>query len=112
MIMSFGAPIGAAIGAPTADRLERKPAIITASAAAILFDCIYPFAKAPMVLMCVGLALAIPIYVLVALLCDHHSRSGQGPHYTRYKTFTQRWPSGGASRRWGQHAHTLLNVVR
>jgi MFS transporter, putative metabolite:H+ symporter len=68
MIMSFGAPIGAAIGALTADRLGRKPAIITASAAAILFDCIYPFAKAPMVLMCVGLALTIPIYVRVALL--------------------------------------------
>ena len=96
MIMSFGAPIGAAIGALTADRLGRKPAIITASAAAILFDCIYPFAKAPMVLMCVGLALTIPIYVLVALLCDHHSRSGRGPLlYTLQKHSPSVGPQAG-----------------
>jgi MFS transporter, putative metabolite:H+ symporter len=68
MIMSFGAPIGAAIGALTADRWGRKPTIITASAVAIVFGCIYPFVKVPILLMVVGLALTIPIYVLVALL--------------------------------------------
>ena len=68
LVMSFGAPIGAGIGALTSDRWGRKPTIISASAAAILFGSIYPFVKTPALLMTVGVALTIAIYVLVALL--------------------------------------------
>lgn len=68
LIMSLGAPIGCAIGALTADRWGRKPTIVTASALAIVLGAIYPFVKSPVMLPAVGLALTIPIYVLVALL--------------------------------------------
>jgi putative MFS transporter len=68
MLMSIGAPIGAAIGALTADRWGRKPTIATASLLAILFGGIYPFVHDPVILLIVGFALTVPIYVLVALL--------------------------------------------
>lgn len=68
LVMSLGAPIGSAIGALTADAWGRKPTIIGASLAAILFGAIYPFVSSPMLLPIVGLLLTIPIYVLVALL--------------------------------------------
>jgi putative MFS transporter len=68
LIMSFGAPIGSAIGALTADRWGRRPTLVGASVIAIVFGAIYPFVHDPMLLPAVGLALTIPIYVLVALL--------------------------------------------
>lgn len=68
LIMSLGAPAGAAIGALTADRWGRKPTLISASAVAILFGAIYPFVTDPVILPLVGIALTIPMYVLVALL--------------------------------------------
>ena len=68
LIMSFGAPIGAAIGAFTADRFGRKKMIIGASVLAMIFGAIYPFVRDPNLLPVVGLALVIPVYVLVALL--------------------------------------------
>jgi len=68
LIMSLGAPVGSAIGALTADRWGRKPTLIGASAAAIVFGAIYPFVTDPVLLPLVGVALTIPIYVLVALL--------------------------------------------
>jgi MFS transporter, putative metabolite:H+ symporter len=68
LVMSFGAPIGAATGAFTADTWGRKPIIIGASLATILVGSIYPFVKHPVVLMIVGFLLTVPIYVLVALL--------------------------------------------
>lgn len=68
LIMSLGAPVGAAIGALTADRWGRRPTIVTASALAIVFGLVYPFVKDPVWLPITGLALTIPIYVLVALL--------------------------------------------
>lgn len=68
LIMSLGAPLGTAIGAFFSDRWGRKPTIITASALAILFGGIYPFVKTGTVLLTVGFALTVPIYVLVALL--------------------------------------------
>jgi len=68
LIMSFGAPIGAALGAFTADRWGRKPMIIGASAAAAVFGAIYAFVRDPVLLPIVGLLLVIPVYVLVALL--------------------------------------------
>lgn len=68
LIMSVGAPIGAAIGALTADRWGRKPTLIGASVVAVVLGAIYPFVKDPVLLPLVGLALTIPIYVLVALL--------------------------------------------
>ncbi|WP_133649492.1 MFS transporter [Paraburkholderia flava] len=68
LVMSLGAPIGSAIGALTADSWGRKPTIIGASFAAIVFGAIYPFVSDPVLLPLVGLLLIIPIYVLVALL--------------------------------------------
>ena len=68
LIMSLGAPVGAAIGALTADRWGRKPTLIGASALAMLFGAIYPFVTDPVLLPLVGIALTIPIYLLVALL--------------------------------------------
>jgi putative MFS transporter len=68
LIMSLGAPVGAAIGALTADNWGRKPTLIGASALAMVFGAIYPFVDDPTLLPLVGIALTIPIYVLVALL--------------------------------------------
>ncbi|HEY9130971.1 MAG TPA: MFS transporter [Dyella sp.] len=67
-IMSLGAPIGSGIGALTADSWGRKTVIIGASLLAIVFGAIYPFVEQPLLLTLVGLALVIPVYVLVALL--------------------------------------------
>ncbi|WP_158929269.1 MFS transporter [Acidisphaera sp. S103] len=68
LIMSLGAPVGSAIGALTADHWGRKPTLIGASAVAIVFGAIYPFVTDPVLLPLVGIALTMPIYVLVALL--------------------------------------------
>jgi putative MFS transporter len=68
LVMSFGAPVGAGIGALTSDRWGRKPMIIGASAVAAIFGAIYPFIRDPVLLPIVGLLLVIPIYVLVAIL--------------------------------------------
>jgi putative MFS transporter len=67
-LMSAGAPVGAAVGALTADSLGRKPAIIGASLLAILFGGIYPFIRNPLILPLAGFLLVVCIYVLVALL--------------------------------------------
>jgi len=68
LIMSLGAPVGAAIGALTADNWGRKPTLIGASAVAVVFGAIYPFVTNPTLLPLIGLALTIPMYVLVAVL--------------------------------------------
>jgi putative MFS transporter len=68
LVMSFGAPIGSAIGAFTADSWGRKPTIIGASLFTILVGSIYPFIRDPGLLMMTGFLLTVPIYVLVALL--------------------------------------------
>jgi MFS transporter, putative metabolite:H+ symporter len=68
LIMSLGAPVGSAIGALTADRWGRRPTLIGASIVAIVFGAIYPFVSDPVLLPLVGVALTIPIYVLVAVL--------------------------------------------
>ena len=67
-LMSAGAPVGAALGALTADSLGRKPAIIGASLLTILFGGIYPFMRDPRLLPLAGFLLVVCIYVLVALL--------------------------------------------
>jgi putative MFS transporter len=67
-VMSLGAPVGSAIGAFTADRWGRKPVIIAASVIAIAVGAVYPFVAEPALLMITGVALVIPIYVLVAML--------------------------------------------
>jgi len=67
-VMSLGAPVGAAIGAFTADRWGRKPVIVAASLAAIAVGAVYPFVGDPALLMITGVALVMPIYVLVAVL--------------------------------------------
>jgi putative MFS transporter len=68
LIMSLGAPVGSLIGALTADSWGRKPTLIGASAIAIVFGSIYPFVTDPTLLLVVGIALTMPMYVLVALL--------------------------------------------
>ncbi len=68
LLMGLGAPVGSAIGALTADRWGRKPTIVGASAAAILFGIVYPLTTDPWLLPLVGFCLTVPIYVLVALL--------------------------------------------
>lgn len=68
LLMGLGAPVGSAIGALTADRWGRKPTIVGASAAAILFGIVYPLTTDPWLLPLVGFGLTVPIYVLVALL--------------------------------------------
>jgi MFS transporter, putative metabolite:H+ symporter len=67
-LMSIGAPVGAAIGASTADYVGRKLAIISASMLAIVFGGIYPFVRDPMLLSVTGFLLVVCIYILVALL--------------------------------------------
>jgi MFS family permease len=66
--MAFGAPMGSAIGAFTADFWGRRPTIVMASVLTILLGSFYPFIARPGVLMVVGFFLIVPIYVLVALL--------------------------------------------
>jgi putative MFS transporter len=68
LLMGLGAPVGSAIGALTAVRWGRKPTIVGASAAAILFGIVYPLTTDPWLLPLVGFCLTVPIYVLVALL--------------------------------------------
>lgn len=68
LIMGLGAPIGAAIGALTADYWGRKPTIIGASAIAVVLGAVYPMISDPVLLPVVGFMLTVPIYVLVALL--------------------------------------------
>jgi putative MFS transporter len=67
-LMSIGAPVGAAIGALSADAIGRKPAIIGASVLTILFGGIYPFIRDPRLLPLAGFLLVVCIYILVALL--------------------------------------------
>ena len=68
LFMALGAPIGALVGALTVDRWGRRGTIAAAAALSIVFGAIYPFVHDPVLLPVVGLALTIPIYVLVAVL--------------------------------------------
>jgi len=67
-LMSMGAPVGAAIASVAADSLGRKPTILGASFAAIVFGGIYPLTRDPVLLPLVGFLLVVSIYVLVAML--------------------------------------------
>ena len=67
-LMTLGAPVGAAIGALSADSLGRKPVIAGASLLTIFFGAIYPFIRNPRLLPLAGFLLVVPIYILVALL--------------------------------------------
>ena len=68
LLMAIGAPIGAAIGALTADSWGRKPTIVGASLVALVLGVIYPLVSDPLLLPALGFTLTVPIYVLVALL--------------------------------------------
>ena len=68
LIMALGAPIGALIGALTVDHFGRRRTIVTAGVASIVMGFIYPFVHDPVLLPIVGLALTVPIYILVAVL--------------------------------------------
>ena len=67
-VMALGAPVGSAIGALTVDSWGRRRTITSAAALSILFGAIYPFVSDPVLLPVAGLALTVPIYVLVAVL--------------------------------------------
>jgi putative MFS transporter len=68
LVIVIGSPIGCAIGALCADALGRRPTIIGASIASIIFGSLYPFAPAPVLLLVVGFLLIVAIYVQVAVL--------------------------------------------
>lgn len=68
LIMALGAPVGALIGALLVDRIGRRRLLVGAAALSIVFGCIYPFVLDPVWLPVAGLALTVPIYVLVAVL--------------------------------------------
>jgi putative MFS transporter len=68
LVMSLGAPVGSAIGALTADHWGRRRVIVVASVVAIAVGAVYPFVADPALLLVCGVALVVPIYVLVALL--------------------------------------------
>ena len=68
LVMAFGAPLGAATGALTADSWGRKPTIVGASLATILIAAVFPFITQPVLLMAAGFLLMVPIYMLVAIL--------------------------------------------
>ena len=68
LLMSSGAPVGAAIASFSADSIGRKPAIIGASFAAIVFGGIYPHIRDPLLFPLAGFLLVVSIYILVALL--------------------------------------------
>ena len=68
LLMSCGAPVGAILASFSADSMGRKPAIIGASFAAIVFGGFYPFMRDPVLLSLVGFLLVVCIYMLVALL--------------------------------------------
>ncbi|HEY0526823.1 MAG TPA: MFS transporter [Stellaceae bacterium] len=68
LVMALGAPVGSLIGALTVDRWGRRPTIVGSCALSIAFGCIYPFVHDPVLLPVVGLALTVPIYVMVAVL--------------------------------------------
>lgn len=68
LVMAFGAPVGAAMGALTADSWGRKPTIVGASLATILIAAVFPFITRPVLLMAAGFLLMVPIYMLVAVL--------------------------------------------
>jgi putative MFS transporter len=68
LIMALGAPAGSLIGALNVDRWGRRRTIVGASLVSIVFGCLYPFVHDPVWLPVVGLALTVPIYVLVAVL--------------------------------------------
>lgn len=67
-VMALGAPVGSAIGAFTVDGWGRRRTIAGAAAVAIVFGAIYPFVTDPVLLPLAGLALTVPVYVLVAVL--------------------------------------------
>jgi len=68
LVMALGAPAGALIGALTVDRWGRRRTLVGAALLSILFGAIYPFVHDPVLLPLAGLALTVPIYVLVAVL--------------------------------------------
>ena len=68
LIMALGAPAGSLIGALLVDRVGRRRMIVGAAALSMLFGCVYPFVHDPVWLPVAGLALTVPIYVLVAVL--------------------------------------------
>ncbi|MGI4943720.1 MAG: MFS transporter [Janthinobacterium lividum] len=67
-VMALGAPVGSGIGALTVDRWGRRGTVVGAAALSIAFGALYPFVTDPVLLPVVGLALTVPIYVLVAVL--------------------------------------------
>jgi MFS transporter, putative metabolite:H+ symporter len=68
MVLASGSLVGCAIGAWSADRFGRKPTIIGASLLSIVAGWAYPYMVAPEMLLSVGFALIVGIYILTAVL--------------------------------------------
>lgn len=66
-LMSFGGPVGALIGMWLADKLGRKPCMISFSLLAICLGAIYPNLVDPTYVTLGGFALVTSIYVLVGV---------------------------------------------
>ena len=68
LVMAVGGPIGASLGAVSADAFGRKPTIIGASAIAIVLSVLFGLSASSTMTAVIGFLLTIPIYVLVAAL--------------------------------------------
>lgn len=68
LVMALGGPIGASLGAVSADAFGRKPTIIGASAIAIMLSVLFGLSAGSTMTAVIGFLLTIPIYVLVAAL--------------------------------------------
>jgi putative MFS transporter len=68
LVIVLGSPIGCALGAFCADYFGRRPSIIGASLATILFGVIYPFMAEPAFLLTIGFLLIVSIYIQVSIL--------------------------------------------
>jgi putative MFS transporter len=67
LVMSIGPPLGAGLGALLADRVDRKPLIVTASLATAALGIAFPLVTSSFVLMGTGLCLFAGIYLLLSV---------------------------------------------
>jgi putative MFS transporter len=67
-LMALGGPFGSALGALAADYLGRKPTIVAASCLTIVLSVAFVLSGTSPVMPIAGFLLAIPIYLLVAVL--------------------------------------------
>lgn len=66
-VMSLGGPAGSGAGAFLADSVGRKPTIIGAALAAIVFGVSFLFAQGAVLVSLLGFLMTVPVYILVTL---------------------------------------------